>query len=146
MALPAHSRCSLHLQPHKLVAASSSKHRAAGVLPCDSLTVAAGISSQVLKQRIGAVHKENLILLSASSCTELLRAMRIHVVPCVSFVDCRNKAQSRDVACLSSPRASSATCTALSALETLVTLKILGSLAKTQLFDAQYFREICIFL
>lgn len=150
MALPAHSRCSLHVQPHKLVAASSSKQRAAGVLSCDSVTVAAGISGLFKAwQRVGAVHKENLILPSAGSCMELLGTMRIYaanVVPCVSLLDCRNKAQSSDVACLSSPRASSATCTALSALETIVTLKVLGILAKTQLFDAQYFRQICIFL
>lgn len=44
MALPAHSRCSLHIQPHKLVAAPFSKHRAAGVLSCDSVSVAAGTS------------------------------------------------------------------------------------------------------
>lgn len=72
-------------------------------------------------QRVGAVHKKNLILLSAGSCMELLGAMRIYaanIVPCASLVDCRNRAQSRDLACLSSPRASSATRTALSALET----------------------------
>lgn len=83
------------------------------------------LASQVCSrvwQRVGAVHKKNLILLSGGSCTELLRAMRIYaanIVPCLSLVDCRNKVESRDMACLSSPRAFSAKCTALSALETL---------------------------
>lgn len=65
-------------------------------------------------QRAGVVYKKNLILLSAASCTEPLRAIRIYaanIVFCASLVDGRNKAQSREVACLSSPRASSTTCT-----------------------------------
>lgn len=44
MAPPAHSRCSLQAQPHKLLPAAFSKPRAAGVVSCDSVSVAAAIS------------------------------------------------------------------------------------------------------
>lgn len=54
-----------------------SKWRAAGVLSCDCISVAAGIFS-VFKawQRGSTVYRNNLVLLSAGSCPELLGARR----------------------------------------------------------------------
>jgi len=51
-----HSRCSLHVQPHKPGGSIlESKWRAAGVLSCDCISVAAGISRSALKRGRGLV-------------------------------------------------------------------------------------------
>lgn len=97
-----------------------------------------------------AACRKSLILLAVDSCTDVLGAMRIYaanIVSGVSLVDGRNKVESRDEACLSSPRAFSTTSTEsfISSWDSIVSPKILGSLAKRRLLNTQHFREAEVF-